>query len=284
MADSNAGELEGRVAWVTGGASGMGLASAVALARMGASVAIGSLTAGMARGRIDPDQRAFAPDEAALEAARETIAAHGGRTRASALDVTDPESVARDHAAVVEELGPVDILVNAAGSSGRSAMVGHPDGLWRAMIETNLTGPYRATKTCLPRMIENGWGRVVMFSSTAGLVGGELHAAYCAAKTGLLGLMRCVALEGAPHGVTCNAVCPGWVATDQNRLGVAQEAAMLGLDATVEEYRAMMAEKWVPQQRMLGPDEAGAYVAFLCSEGARGVTGEALRLSGGSHW
>jgi NAD(P)-dependent dehydrogenase (short-subunit alcohol dehydrogenase family) len=96
--------------------------------------------------------------------------------------------------------------------------------------------------------------------------------------------MRCVAMEGAAHGVTCNAICPGWVSSEQNVDGCIQEMALLGLDMTVEEYRAAMAEKWVPQKRFLEPGEAGAYVGFLCTDAARGITGEALRLSGGSMW
>ena len=278
------GELSGRVAWVTGGASGMGLAAAVRLAAMGASVAIGSLTQDLGKGRLDPGQRAYTPGREILEAARAKVAAHGGATLAMPLDITSQESVDENLAAITSQLGPVDILINAAGNSGRSTIVGHPDSLWQAMLEVNLTGSYRTTKACMPGMIERKWGRIVMFSSTAGLVGGELHGAYCAAKHGLIGLMKCVALEGAPHGVTCNAICPGWVATDQNERGCQQEIAMLGLDVTVPEYRAMMAEKWVPQKRFLQPDEPGGYAAFLCTEAARGITGEALRISGGSTW
>jgi 3-hydroxybutyrate dehydrogenase len=282
MADG--GELSGRVAWVTGGASGMGLAAALRLAEMGAWVAVGSLTEDIGRDRLDPGQRAYTPDHSVLEAAREKIAALGGRVLAMPLDITRQDSVDENLAAIERELGAVDILINAAGNSGRSTMVGHPDSLWQAMLEVNLTGSYRTTKACMDGMIARKWGRIVMFSSTAGLVGGELHAAYCAAKHGLLGLMKCVALEGAPHGVTCNAICPGWVATDQNERGCVQEMAMLGLDLTVPEYRARMAQKWVPQKRFLEPEEPGAYAAFLCSEAARGITGEALRISGGSTW
>lgn len=283
MAEAS-GELSGRVAWITGGASGMGLAAAVRLAGMGAKVAIGSLTEDIGKGRLDPGQRAYTPGRDILEKAHARVAAQGGKTLAMPLDITDPQSVAENHAAIEKQLGPVDILINAAGNSGRSTVVNHPDSLWQAMLEVNLTGSYRTTKTCLGGMIERKWGRVVMFSSTAGLVGAELHAAYCAAKHGLLGLMKSVALEGAPHGVTCNAICPGWVATDQNERGCQQEIEMLGLNISVAEYRQAMADKWIPQKRFLEPDEPGAYVAFLCSEAARGITGESLRISGGSMW
>jgi NAD(P)-dependent dehydrogenase (short-subunit alcohol dehydrogenase family) len=279
-----AGELAGKVAWVTGGASGMGLAAALRLAEMGASVAIGSLTEDLGKGRLDRGQRAYTPARDTLEAAGKAVAAKGGKTLAMALDVTSEDSVNESMTAIARQLGPVDILVNAAGNSGRSPIVGHPDSLWQAMLDVNLTASYRTIKHCMPGMIERKWGRIVNFSSTAGLVGAELHAAYCSAKTGLIGLTRCVALEGAPHGVTCNAICPGWVATDQNYRGCQQEIEMLGLNVSVEEYRQMMAEKWIPQKRFLQPDEVGAYVAYLCSEAARGITGEALRISGGSTW
>jgi len=278
------GELDGRVAWVTGGASGMGFACALDLAKKGASIAIGSLTPDLGEGTIDPGQRAFMPTDDVLASARDAIAATGATVLALPLDVRSDESVAQNHADIVDKLGPVEILINAAGTSGRHAMIDHPDVLWHALLDVNLTGSYRTTKLCLPGMIARQWGRVLMFSSTAGLNGHELHAAYCASKSGLLGLMRCVALEGAAHGVTCNALCPGWVASEQNVDGCVQEMALLGLEMTVEEYRAAMAEKWVPQKRFLEPDEAGAYVGFLCTDAARGITGEALRLSGGSQW
>ena len=201
------------------------------------------------------------------------------------LDVADQHSVDHCFRDIMEKLGPVDILINAAGSSGRHTVVGHPDALWQAMLEVNLTGAYRTIKHCLPGMMERGWGRIVNFSSTTGLVGGELHAAYCASKAGLLGLTRCVALEAAANGVTCNAICPGWVATEQNYHGMIREIELVGLAGTpVEDYREMMAQKWSPQKRFLAADEVGGYAAFLCSEAAGGITGEALRISGGSSW
>jgi NAD(P)-dependent dehydrogenase (short-subunit alcohol dehydrogenase family) len=277
-------ELSGKVAWVTGGVTGMGREAALRLADLGADVAVGSLTDDL-RGNLVARQRAMTPGRERLEAVAEEIRARGVRALASSLDVTRDDSVAAMHRAIVSSLGSVDILINAAGNAGRHPMIDHPDSLWHAMLEVNLNGPYRTTKLCLPAMVERRWGRIVNFSSTAGLIGGENHAAYCAAKTGLLGLTRCVALEGAPHGVTCNAICPGWVASEQNYFGCEQEIEMAGLKGTtVEEFRKMMAEKWVPQKRFLEPAEPGALAAYLCTQAARGITGEALRISAGSMW
>ncbi len=277
--------LSGKVAWVTGGGTGMGRATALRLAEAGANVAIGSLTEDL-RGNLASDrQTALTPSVDQLTDTAADLERHGVRALAMPLDVTDDASVRDSFDAVVREFGPVDILINAAGNSGRHPIVDHPDTLWHAMLDVNLTGPYRTTKLCLPGMIERGWGRVVNFSSTAGLVGSLNHAAYCAAKSGLLGLTRCVAQEGAPHGVTCNAICPGWVATDQNYVASCQEMELAGVkEKTVEEFRQMMVEKWVPQRRFLETEEVGALVSFLCGEDARGITGESLRISGGSLW
>ena len=276
--------LHGKVAWVTGGATGMGFATAKALASAGADVAIGSITEAIAP-ESAVGQTALTVDDERLRASAAELEALDVRVLAAALDVASTASVATAYEQIVDTIGPIDILINAAGNSGRHTMVGHPDELWQAMIEVNLNGAYRTTKLCLPGMMARGWGRIVNFSSTAGLVGGELHAAYCAAKSGLLGLTRCVALEGAPKGVTCNAICPGWVATEQNYFGMEQEIELVGLSGTsVEEYRRMMADKWSPQKRFVNADEPGAYAAFLCSDLAGAITGEALRISGGSSW
>lgn len=274
--------LSGRVAWVTGGASGMGRATAIALARAGADVAIGSLIASQ-RGAVLPEQNCYTPQDDALASTQREIEAQGVRALALPLDVCSDESVAACHRRIVETLGEVDVLINAAGSSVRKFMVDHPDELWHRMLDVNLTGPYRTIKLCLPGMIRRRWGRIVNFASTAANVGYPMHSAYCASKSGLLGLTRCVALEGAPHGVTCNAINPGFVDTGSNRSASKMEIAIAGLDVSVDEYRSRIAES-LPQKRFLQPEEVAALAAFLCRPDALGIEGQDITIAMGSQW
>ncbi len=274
--------LKGKVAWVTGGASGMGRATALRLARAGADVAVGSLVLSQ-RGIALPDQNVHTPPDDALEATRAEIEALGVRCLALALDVCSDDSVQQFYDLILAELGRVDILVNAAGSSARKLMVDHPDEIWHRIVETNLTGPYRTIRLCFPGMIERRWGRIVNFGSTAANIGYVRHSAYCASKSGLLGLTRAVALEGAAHGVTCNAINPGFVRTGSNHSASQQEIALAGLDITVEEYQANIAQG-LPQKRFLDPDEVAALAAWLCREDTTGVNAETINIAMGSLW
>lgn len=274
--------LSGRVAWVTGGASGMGRATALRLARAGADVAIGSLVESQ-RGVALKDQNVHTPADARLAETKAAIEAHGVKALAMPLDVCSDGSVQESFETIVERFGKVDILINAAGSSARKLMVDHPDDIWHRIIDTNLNGPYRTIKRCFPGMVERRWGRIVNFASTAANVGYVRHSTYCASKAGLLGLTRCVALEGAAHGVSCNAVNPGWVATDSNYSACRQEIEIGGLDISVEEYRARVADG-LPQKRFLEPDEVAALVAFLCRDEAFGINAEDITIAMGSLW
>ena len=274
--------LEGRTAWVTGGASGMGRASALRLAQAGANVAVGSLV-GSQRNVVLKDQNVHTPDDANLAATKADIETFGVRALAMSLDVCSDESVAAFHEMTVRELGPVDILINAAGTSARKLISDHPDEIWHRMIDTNLSGPFRTIRLCFPDMVERGWGRIVNFASTAANIGYVRHSAYCASKAGVLGLTRCVALEGAAHGVSCNAINPGFVATDSNYSASRQEIEIAGLDISVEEYRAGIAET-LPQKRFLEPSEVAALVAFLCRDEAFGITAEDVTIAMGSLW
>ncbi|MDP9137679.1 MAG: SDR family oxidoreductase [Pseudomonadota bacterium] len=274
--------LSGRTAWVTGGASGMGRASALRLAGAGANVAIGSLVRSQ-RAVAVKDQNVHTPPDESLEATKAAIEAHGVECVSMPLDVCSDSSVADSFDTIVGRFGKIDILINAAGTSARKLMVDHPDEIWHRLIDTNLSGPFRTIRHCFPGMVERRFGRIVNFASTAANVGYVRHSAYCASKSGLLGLTRCVALEGAAHGVSCNAINPGWVATDSNYSACRQEIAIAGLDISVEEYRAQVAES-LPQKRFLDPDEVAALVAFLCRDEAHSINAEAINIAMGSLW
>jgi NAD(P)-dependent dehydrogenase (short-subunit alcohol dehydrogenase family) len=271
--------LDGRVAWVTGGATGMGRAIATALSGAGACVAIGSLAAGKETGG---DSYAHLPSESEVDEAVASIASAGGKAQAFDLDLRDDASVEAFHRATVEAFGPVDILVNAAGVSAQSLIADGDDRTWYNVIDVNLNGAYRTTKRVLPGMIERGWGRIVNIASTAANVGFPRNGAYCASKSGLLGLTRCVALEGAPHGVTCNAINPGSVGTGMMRKG-SERRVKFGQGASVEENFALIAEG-MPQKRLITVEEIAAMALYLCRDEARGLTMEDIDVSGGALW
>jgi NAD(P)-dependent dehydrogenase (short-subunit alcohol dehydrogenase family) len=225
----------------------------------------------------------YRPSATELDEARAELETFGGRVYAAELDLTSDESVERFAREAAADLGEIDILVNAAGAWGDYLMVGHPDEHWFRMIDVNLHGPYRTIKQVLPGMIERGWGRIVNIGSTASTEGEEHNAAYCAAKHGLLGLSRCVALEGATHGVTCNVVSPGHLNTTAAAFSARKEIAQGGLKSSVEDVLAERAAALI-QRRLIEPDEIAATVAFLCTDDARSITMENLRQSGGMRW
>ena len=245
--------LQGKHAVVTGASRGIGLAIAYALRAQGARITL------MAR------------DARALEAA---VAELGGDTAWQAVDVTDAEGVS----AAFARAGAVDILVNNAGQAA-SAPFGRTDAaLWQRMLDVNLTGAYHCMQAALPAMLDAGWGRVVNVASTAGLTGYRYVAAYCAAKHGLVGLTRALALEVANKGVTVNAVCPGFTDTDIVADAVANIVRKTG--RTADQARAEMTAA-NPQGRLVQPDEVGHAVAWLCMPGAAAMNGQAIAVAGG---
>jgi len=269
--------LEGRRAFVTGGASGMGRAMALAFAESGADVAVGSLLIGGAR---EVGELVYQPAQDELDQTREEIEALGVRCFASALDVTSTDAVWGFVDAMEKELGPVDILANAAGVTAEQTTVGHEEGLWLKVVDVNLHGTFRTTRRCLPGMIERRWGRVINIASTAAEVGAPASAAYCASNAGVVGFTRCVALEGAPYGVTANTISPGWVETSFGRewmTHIAEMAEGTSGDAFIAEAKAHN-----PQGRMIQPLEIGALAAFLCRDEALGITMQNLTVSAGS--
>lgn len=273
-------KLEGRSAVITGGLTGQGLAIAEALAAEGANVAVGSFVSAAA-GR-QGDAAAY-PDPEEITSVRERLSAFGTAVYAGHLDVRDASAIERFAASAEAVCGPADILVNAAGTTAEQPVCGHTDELWLKIIDTNLNGVFRMTRTYLPGMIERRWGRIINIGSTAASVGWKDNPAYCASKSGLLGLTRCVALEGAPHGVTCVMISPTWVETDLMRNNLRQLVEREGQGRTVEEAMMDVAAQ-NPQQRIIQPDEIAALAVFLCSDGARGITMENIQVTGGALW
>lgn len=272
--------LKGRSAVITGGLTGQGLAIAEALAGAGANVAVGSFVR-EAAGR-QGDAAAY-PDPDEIVHVREKLARFGTKAYAGHLDVRDSTVIADFAAAAEAVCGPADILVNAAGTTAEQPVSGHSDELWLKIIDTNLNGAFRMTRTYLPGMIERKWGRVVNIGSTAATVGWKDNPAYCASKSGLLGLTRCVALEGASHGVTAVMISPTWVETELMRRNVQQVIDREGGGRTLEDAMADIARQ-NPQNRIMQPDEIASLAVFLCGEGARGITMENIQISGGALW
>lgn len=257
MADS------GRTAIVTGGLTGIGLAISQALRASGHKVVIGTR-----RGA----------DEGAQEMARREV---GENVHLFALDVRDPDSVERFCEDTARVAGDVDILVNSAGVSTHQTISGHSLREWHDVIETNLTGPFLMMRACLPGMKTRGWGRIVNLASTAASTAVADHPAYCASKSGVLGLSRAAALEGAPHGVTCVTVSPTWVETDMLHQSARIMAQQSGRSYDAEIAALAQAN---PQNRLVQPQEIAALVAFLCSDAAPALTMEDISVNAGAHW
>ena len=242
---------------VTGGGRGIGATVARALLDEGASVSI------IGR-RLDVLQAfaASAPD----------------RVHPACADITDPEAVSAAFGAARERFGPFGILVNNAGQASSAPFLKTGLELWRQMIDVNLTGTLLCTQAALPDMLQQGWGRIVNVASTAGLVGYGYVAAYCAAKHGVVGLTRALALEVAKKGITVNAVCPGYTETDILRDSIANVTAKTGRSA--EEARAGFAAG-NPQGRIVDPEEVADTVRWLCGAGAAAIHGQAIAVCGG---
>jgi NAD(P)-dependent dehydrogenase (short-subunit alcohol dehydrogenase family) len=252
------GRLSGKTAFVTGASRGIGEAIVRRFAADGARVALAARNAA-ACGKIAAE-----------------IERPGGEALAIRCDVTDASSVSDAVAATVAKWGRIDILVNAAGLGGPTPLDDPDDSRWNAIIATNLTAVFRVTREAAPHIPDGG--RVLNLSSVVGRFGVAGLAAYSASKHGVIGLTRTFALELAPRQITVNALVPGWVETDMARDGFRRLGEAKGGG---EEEGRQMAAKMAPLKRVLDPEEVAGLAAYLASDEARSITGQAITIDGG---
>lgn len=255
------GELDGRVALVTGAASGIGLAIAEALARSGATVAVTDLE-----------------EERASQAA-ERIRAAGGQAVSRRCDVTSEEQLREAIDGTASGQGRLDVLVNNAGLQFVAPLEEFPTEKFELLLRVMLIAPFVALKHAFPHMKRQGYGRVVNVASINGLVGFAGKAGYNSAKHGLVGLTKVAALEGAAHGITVNALCPGYVDTPlvRNQLSDLARTRSVPLERVLEDVIYPL----VPAKRLLTVDEVARYAVFLATEESGGITGQAVVIDGG---
>lgn len=252
-----ANTLQGRHAVVTGGGQGIGAAITRLLVAQGAHVTV--------LGRK-------------LETVQALAAEHPHHMHAVAADVSDAEQVQAAFVSARQRFGPIGILVNNAGQADSAPFLKTDAALWNQMLAVNLTGTMLCTQAAVPDMLEAKWGRVVNIASTAGLTGYAYVAAYCAAKHGVVGLTRALALEFAKKGLTVNAVCPGYTETDIVRNSIAHVMAKTG--RTEAQARAEFTAG-NPQGRLVQAIEVADTVAWLCGPAASAITGQAIAVCGG---
>jgi 3-hydroxybutyrate dehydrogenase len=255
--------LKGRTAIVTGSTSGIGLGVARALAGAGANIVINGFG-------VDSE----------IEALRAGLAEeYSVKVLFSNADMSRPDAIATMVAKTVETLGPVDILVNNAGIQFVSPLEDFPPEKWDAILAINLSAAFHAARAVIAGMKERKWGRIVNIASAHGLVASPFKSAYVAAKHGVVGLTKVIAMEGAEAGVTCNAVCPGYVWTPLVEKQIEDQAKAHGISRQNVIRDVLLAQQ--PNKRFATVQEIGALVLFLCSEPALSITGTALPVDGG---
>jgi 3-hydroxybutyrate dehydrogenase len=255
--------LRNKTAIVTGSTSGIGLGIARALAAEGANI--------MLNGFGDPH---------AIDALRAGLAAEFGvDVLFSDADMAVPAQVRDMVALAAARMGRIDILVNNAGIQHTAAVDAFPDDRWDAIVAINLSSNFHAIKAALPLMRAQGSGRVINLASVHGLVASTMKCAYVAAKHGVIGLTKAIALETAGSGITVNAVCPGWVLTPLVQKQIDDLAAREGLSA--EQAQATLLSAKQPSGAFVTPEQLGALVVFLCSGAASQISGAAMTVDGG---
>ena len=260
LPDASARPLRDTHAAITGASRGIGRAIALQLAAMGAGVTL------------------LGRDRAALEQVAGEVASGGGRAQVVTLDLAQPQTIAPAFEAAVQGFGAVTHLVNNAGVAKAAPALRTDPEAWQQMLAVDLTGPWLCIQQVLRGMQQAPYGRIVNVASTAGLTGYAYVAAYCAAKHGLIGVTRALAMELAKSRVTVNAVCPGYTDTDIVARSVADIVAKTG--RTAEQALAELV-RHNPQARLVQPDEVAQAVAWLCLPGSASVTGQSIVVAGG---
>ena len=255
-------ELHGRSAVVTGSTSGIGLGIAARFAAAGANV--------MLNGFGEPGE---------IERIRRDLAAQGARIGYHGADMAKPAEIGALVAAAAREFGAVDILVNNAGIQHVAPVQDFPPEQWERVIAINLSAAFYATRAALPGMLARNWGRIVNIASVHGLVASVQKSAYIAAKHGLVGFTKAVALETAETGVTCNAVCPGWVLTPLVDRQIRARAETEG--KTYEQARLALVSEKQPSKEFVTPAQIAELALFLCGDGAAQIRGQAIAADGG---
>ena len=256
-------ELEGETAIVTGSTSGIGLGIARALARRGANVLL--------NGFGDPGEIEIVRASLAMD--NEVEVAYDG------ADMSKPEAIGRMIEAATAHFGRIDILVNNAGIQHVSPLEEFPLAKWDAILAINLSSAFHTTRAVFPGMKARRWGRIVNVASAHALVASPFKAAYVAAKHGVLGLTKVAALEGAEHGITCNAICPGYVWTPLVEKQIDGQARSHGIPREQVIRDVLLVNQ--PTKKFATVEEIGALTAFLCTDAAASITGTALPIDGG---
>ncbi len=255
--------LKGKLSLVTGSTSGIGLGIARALAAAGSAVVL--------NGFGKPDD---------IKAAQAAISSDFGvPVSYSPADMSNPASIEVMIETAVREFGSIDILVNNAGIQHVAPLQEFPVAKWDAIIAINLSSAFHTTRLALASMLAKKWGRIINIASAHGLVGSAFKSAYVAAKHGMLGLTKVTALETAEMGITCNAICPGYVYTPLVEAQIDSQAKAHGIPREQVIRDVLLAQQ--PNKRFATTDQLGGIAAFLCSEAAASITGAAIPVDGG---
>jgi 3-hydroxybutyrate dehydrogenase len=255
--------LKGKTALVTGSTSGIGLGIAKTLAKEGANIIFNGFG-----------------DLKEIETLQKSVAKEFGvQTFYHNADMSKVAEIEAMMQFASDKLGGVDILVNNAGIQHVANIEDFPIEKWDAIIAINLTSAFHTTRLALPSMKAKNWGRIINIASVHGLVGSTQKSAYVAAKHGLIGFTKVTALETAQTGITCNAICPGWVLTPLVQKQVDARAEIAGI--SIEEAKKIMLAEKQPSGEFVTPEQLGQLAAFLCSEAASQMRGNSLRMDGG---